>query len=165
MLIRPMIPADFDAVWPVLRDIARARETYALDPELDRAAGWALWGEAPRATFVAERDGAILGSYYIKPNAAGPGDHVCNAGYIVAPAARGQGVAAALCAHSLAEAARMGFAAMQFNMVVASNQVAVRLWRRHGFLIVGTLPGAYRHATLGPVDCHVMYRALDDQAV
>ncbi|GBQ82080.1 acetyltransferase [Gluconacetobacter johannae DSM 13595] len=161
LLIRPLVPADFDAVWPVLRDVVRAQETYALDPEMDRDAGWRLWAETPRATFVAERDGVVLGSYYIKPNAAGPGDHVCNCGYIVAPAARGQGVAGALCAHSLRVGREMGFAAMQFNSVVATNTVAIGLWRKHGFAIVGTLPGAYRHATLGVVDCHVMYRRLD----
>ncbi|CAP57585.1 GNAT family N-acetyltransferase [Gluconacetobacter diazotrophicus] len=160
--IRLMTASDFDAVWPILRGVVQARETYAWDPEMDRAEGWRLWAALPRATYVAERDGVILGSYYIKLNAGGPGDHVCNAGYIVAPEARGQGVAGALCAHSLAAARRMGFAAMQFNAVVASNHVAVRLWRKHGFIIVGTVPGAYRHATLGRVDCHIMYRPLDD---
>lgn len=160
MNIRPITSTDFDQVWPIIREVVQARETYAFDPEMDRDAAWRLWVELPTVTYVAERDGQILGSYYIKPNAAGPGDHVCNCGYMVAPAARGQGVAGRLCSHSLQIARDLGFEAMQFNSVVASNTVAVALWQKHGFQIVGTLPGAYRHRTLGLVDCHVMHRAL-----
>ncbi len=96
----------------------------------------------------------------IKANAAGPGDHVCNCGYMTAPAARGHGIAGKLCAHSLEVARKLGFSAMQFNSVVATNTVAVALWQKHGFEIVGTLPNAYRHARHGLVDCHVMFRSL-----
>ncbi|MEN2506709.1 GNAT family N-acetyltransferase [Stutzerimonas stutzeri] len=160
MNIRPLTEADFDQVWPIIREVVQAQETYAFDPEMDRDAAWRLWVELPTATYVAEQDGQILGSYYLKPNAAGPGDHVCNCGYMVASAARGQGVAGRLCNHSLQTARELSFQAMQFNSVVASNTVAVTLWQKHGFQIIGTLPRAYRHRTLGLVDCHIMHREL-----
>ncbi|MBA1250714.1 GNAT family N-acetyltransferase [Pseudomonas luteola] len=160
MNIRPITAADFDQVWPIIQAVVQSQETYALDPAMDRDAAWKLWVELPKATFVAERDGQILGTYYIKPNAAGPGSHVCNCGYMTAEAARGQGVASALCAHSLETGRELGFLAMQFNSVVSTNQVAVALWKKHGFEIVGTLPKAYRHRTQGLVDCYVMFRAL-----
>lgn len=160
MNIRPITAADFDQVWPIIQAVVQSQETYALDPAMDRDATWKLWVELPKATFVAERDGQILGTYYIKPNAAGPGSHVCNCGYMTAEAARGQGVASALCAHSLETGRELGFLAMQFNSVVSTNQVAVALWKKHGFEIVGTLPKAYRHRTQGLVDCYVMFRAL-----
>lgn len=162
MNIRPISETDFDQVWPIIRDVVQGQETYAYDPAMDRETAWKTWVELPRATFVAEQDGQILGTYYIKANAAGPGDHVCNCGYMTSPAARGKGVASALCQHSLQVARELGFQAMQFNSVVASNTVAVALWQKHGFTIVGTLPKAYRHRTLGLVGCHVMYRWLDD---
>lgn len=162
MNIRPIAEDDFDQVWPIIREVVQAQETYAFDPDMDREAAWRIWVELPQATYVAEQDGRILGSYYIKPNAAGPGDHVCNCGYMVAPAARGQGVAGRLCSHSLQIARDLGFEAMQFNSVVASNTVAIALWQKHGFQIVGTLPRAYRHRSLGRVDCHVMHRSLLD---
>ena len=73
---------------------------------------------------------------------------------------KGRGVARAMCAHSLDEARERGFAAMQFNFVIASNTRAVTLWQTMGFAIVGTLPGAFRHPRLGPVDAFVMFRAL-----
>lgn len=158
--IRPLEAADFDQVWPIIRDVVQARETYAFDPDMDRASAWKTWVELPRATFVVEQDGQILGTYYIKANAAGPGDHVCNCGYMTAAAARGKGVASAMCRHSLQVGRELGFSAMQFNSVVASNTVAVALWQKLGFAIVGTLPKAYRHARLGLVDCHVMFRSL-----
>lgn len=161
MNIRLISDADFDQVWPIIHEVVQAQETYAFDPRMDRDSAWNLWVKLPRATFVAERDGQILGTYYIKPNAAGPGDHVCNCGYMTAPSARGQGVAGALCAHSLKAARELGFSAMQFNSVVSTNQVAVALWQKHGFEIVGTLPKAYRHARHGLVDCYVMYRSLE----
>ena len=99
-------------------------------------------------------------SYFIKPNQPGQGAHVCNCGYVVAPTAQGQGVASLMCEHSQQQAVAMGFRAMQFNLVVATNEGAVRLWQRLGFRIVGTLPGAFRHRALGAVDAHVMYKAL-----
>ena len=160
MNIRPLTEADFDQVWPIILEVVQAQETYAFDPEMDRDVAWRLWVELPTATYVAEQDGQILGSYYLKPNAAGPGDHVCNCGYMVASAARGQGVAGRLCNHSLQTARELSFQAMQFNSVVASNTVAVTLWQKHGFQIIGTLPRAYRHRTLGLVDCYIMHREL-----
>jgi len=160
LIIRPIEAADFDQVWPIIRDVVQAQETYAFDPNMDRETAWKTWVELPRATFVAEEGGQILGTYYIKANAAGPGDHVCNCGYMTAAAARGKGVASAMCRHSLQVGRELGFSAMQFNSVVASNTVAVALWQKLGFAIVGTLPKAYRHARLGLVDCHVMFRSL-----
>ena len=76
------------------------------------------------------------------------------------PEARGHGVGGAMCEHSLAAAREYGYSALQFNFVVASNEGAVRLWQKHGFEIVGRVPRAFRHRTLGPVDVLIMHRAL-----
>ncbi|WP_025100751.1 N-acetyltransferase [Burkholderia sp. A1] len=160
--LRPLTPDDFDRFWPTFQAIAAAQETYAYDPAITREAARALWIDLPLHTFVAEQDGELLGSYYLKPNAAGPGNHVCNCGYMVSPAARGKGVAQRMCEHSLQVAREAGFLAMQFNSVVATNEVAVALWKKMGFEVVGTLPRAYRHARLGLVDCLVMYRWLGE---
>ena len=109
---------------------------------------------------TADEAGMLLGTYYIKPNQPGLGAHVCNCGYIVAAAVRGQGIASRLCEHSQEEARRLGFRAMQFNLVVSTNTGAVRLWQTLGFPIVGTLPGAFNHPRLGYVDAYVMYKQL-----
>lgn len=109
---------------------------------------------------MAEADGRVVGTYVLKPNQPALGSHVANASFMVSPVARGSGVGRSMGEHSLAEARRLGFRAMQFNFVVSTNEAAVRLWQRLGFGIVGTLPGAFRHARLGFVDAYVMFQEL-----
>ena len=116
----------------------------------------------PTATYLALSDGIVAGTYYIRPNQPELGSHVCNAGYMVSSSARGQGLGRALCAHSLQEAVRLGFKAMQYNLVVVTNRYAIKLWQDMGFEIVGTLPRAFNHKEMGLVDAHIMYRLLDE---
>ncbi|WP_233578693.1 MULTISPECIES: GNAT family N-acetyltransferase [Aquitalea] len=164
MNIRRMHADDFPAFWPTFHSIIQAQDSYAYDPQLSEEQARALWCELPQETWLAEEDGVLLGSYFLKPNAAGPGSHVCNCGYMVATAARGKGVAAALCLHSQQRGRELGFLAMQFNAVVASNTVAVALWKKLGFAEVGRVPGAYRHQSLGLVDCLIMHKWLQQPA-
>lgn len=158
--IRPATSADFDQIWPLLRDVFRAGDTYAVDPKISKEDARAYWMTQPVATYVAEAEGDIVGTYYIKTNQPGGGAHICNCGYIVSPAAQGQGIAAQMCEHSQSEAQRAGYRAMQFNFVLASNEGAVRLWHRLGFATVGTIPDAFDHPQRGMVDAFVMYKRL-----
>lgn len=160
LVIREIGADEFVRVWPFFQAIVAAGDTYTypLDMSLEQAR--TIWTTPPARCFVAERDDQVLGCYRLAPNQKGPGNHVANGSYMVAPQARGQGIASTLCEHSLEQARQAGFTAMQFNAVVASNATAVRLWQRHGFRIVGQVPGAFRHAQLGPTDLYVMHRAL-----
>ena len=164
MIIRRAEAADFADIWPMLRDVFRAGETYAVDPAISEAEARVLWIDSARAAYVAESDAGILGTYYIRTNKPGGGAHICNCGYIVSPAARGQGVARAMCIHSQAEARALGYSAMQFNFVLASNRGAVRLWHDLGFTTVGTIPDAFDHPREGLVDAFVMYKSLAAEA-
>ena len=65
-----------------------------------------------------------------------------------------------MCRHSQEVAIERGFTSMQFNLVVSTNEGAVRLWKELGFEIVGTLPGAFNHPRLGFVDAYVMFKKL-----
>ena len=158
--IREIEAAEFDLVWPIFRSVVAAGDTYSYAPDTSLEEARAMWTTAPTRCFVALIDGRVAGCYMLKPNQPGLGSHVANAGYMVATHARGQGLAGRLCEHSLETARAAGFRAMQFNFVVSTNEVAVKLWRKHGFEIVGTVPGAFRHARLGAVDVHVMHRFL-----
>jgi ribosomal protein S18 acetylase RimI-like enzyme len=158
--IRPATAADGDAIWRILEPIVRAGETYALPVDWSREQTAAYWLAPANDVFVAEVDGVVEGTYIVRANQLGNGGHVCNAGYATAQHATGRGVARAMCAHSLEHARARGFRAMQFNFVVASNVRAVRLWEAMGFAVVGRLPGAFAHPTLGDVDALVMYRSL-----
>ena len=160
MHVRPARKEDAPSIWRIIGPTIRAGETYALDRDMSEADALAYWLGADRETFVAEQDAEIVGTYFMKANHAGGGKHVCNCGYMTSAAATGRGVARAMCRHSLDLAERRGYRGMQFNFVVSTNTRAIALWQRFGFEIVGRLPGAFRHPTLGFVDALVMYRKL-----
>jgi ribosomal protein S18 acetylase RimI-like enzyme len=157
---RAATPADDDAIWAILEPAFRAGETYPIPHDISRADALAYWRTPGHAVFVADDGGKIVGTYYLRANQKGAGAHVCNCGYIVAPGQTGRGVARAMCEHSIKIAPGRGFAAMQFNFVVASNERAVRLWQSCGFAIVGTMPGVFNHPARGLVDAYVMHRTL-----
>ncbi len=156
MHIRPARESDAPSIWRIIGPTIRAGETYALDPDMSEADALAYWLGDDRETFVAEEDGRIIGTYYIRPNQAGGGRHICNCGYMTSAAATGRGVARAMCSHSLEHARERGFRGMQFNFVVASNTRAVALWQSMGFAIVGRLP-----AGLPPPEARLCRRARD----
>ena len=159
--IRLFQDQDWADTWKIIEPVFRAGETYAFSPDITAEEAYLVWIEAPAATFVAvDSNQAIVGTYYIKPNQPALGAHVCNCGYIVAKHVRNQGLASLMCDHSLAQAVTMGFLAMQYNLVVSTNESAVRLWKKHGFEIIGTLPKSFRHNRLGLIDAHVMYKLL-----
>ena len=158
--IRAAASEDRDAIWAIIEPIIRAGDVYTLPSEMTRDEALAYWFSDGHEVFVAEDGGEVVGTYYLKANQRGGGDHVSNCGYATAPAASGRGVARAMCAHSLDRARERGFRAMQYNFVVSTNERAVRLWQSFGFEIVGRLPGAFRHSERGYVDAFVMYRDL-----
>ena len=120
----------------------------------------AYWLSDDRETFVAEENGEVIGTYYIRANQPGGGRHICNCGYMTSSAAAGRGVARAMCQHSLDYGRQRGYRGMQFNFVVSTNTRAVALWESFGFEIVGRLPQAFEHPTSGYVDALVMFRPL-----
>ena len=158
--IRPATDTDFAEIWNIFREVVSAGDTYAYAPDTTEEEAKTIWLDAPLASYVGVLEGETVGTYYLKPNQPGLGAHVCNAGYMVSAAARGRGVGRALCLHSQEEAVRLGFKAMQFNLVVSTNP-AVGLWHELGFETVGTLPGAFNHSSLGFVDALVMYKWLE----
>ena len=154
---------DWAAIWPIFRAVVARGDTYAYPPDIGRADAEVIWmadGSDRRRTYVAERDGEIVATAYVRPNQPGLGDHVANAGWMVAPAAAGQGIGRRFAEHVIDDARALGFTGMQFNAVVATNTGAIRLWESLGFEIVGTVPDAFRHATEGGFPVHVMYRRI-----
>lgn len=161
MIIRQANAIDAQAIAAIVLPIIREGTTYTLDPNMNEVDALAYWLGPDKETFVAVDGGQILGTYYMRPNHAGGGRHVCNCGYMTSPAAAGRGIAGRMCEHSIGHARSRGYRAMQFNFVVSTNERAVRLWERMGFAIVGRLPGAFRHPSAGYVDALVMFQALD----
>ena len=160
MTIRIAERSDEDAIWQIFHAVVEPGDTYAFPSDMSRGDAIAMWMSPAVHTYVAVDDGSIVGTYIIKANQPGRGSHVSNAAFMVAPSAQGRGVGRRMGEHCLAEARRLGFTSMQFNLVVSTNEPAVALWKKLGFDIIGTVPNAFNHGTRGLVDAYVMYRSL-----
>lgn len=160
MQIRNAEERDAQAIIEIILPVIREGETYALDKNMSESEALTYWTGPDKETFVAEEDGVILGTYYMRTNQSGGGRHVCNCGYMTHASANGRGVARRMCEHSLRHAASRGFLAMQFNFVVSTNTVAVNLWKSIGFEVVGEIPDAFDHQREGLVNALIMYREL-----
>ena len=160
IIIRGATATDWPGVWDLFRHVSAAGDVFAYDEHTPEDVARKLWFDPPAVCFVAELDGRLAGTYFLRPNQPGRGNHVANGGYMVADEFRGRGVASMMCAHSIETARTLGFAAMQFNFVVSTNTAAVRTWEKHGFAVAGRLPKAFRHATQGFVDVFVMFREV-----
>ncbi|MET0856692.1 MAG: GNAT family N-acetyltransferase, partial [Telluria sp.] len=161
--IRAAQPEDIDAIWEIFQVHLAAGETYPFDAHTPRSVCEDYWlGPNVSSHVAVDPKGRVLGMYRILPNQPGRGAHVANASYMVGQTAQGRGIGFLMGQHSLAEARRLGYLAMQFNYVVSTNQPAVALWRKLGFSVAGTLPKAYLHERLGYVDALVMYQLLSD---
>ncbi|HJU41878.1 MAG TPA: GNAT family N-acetyltransferase [Vicinamibacterales bacterium] len=161
MTIRRAAAADADAIWRVFRAVIAAGDTYTFLPDTPRSDALAYFmGPGIKSWVIEDANGRVIGMYKLIPNHGGLGSHVANASFMVDPSAQGSGAGRAMGEHCLEEARQAGYEAMQFNFVVSTNTAAVALWKKLGFEIVGTLPKAFRHATLGKVDAYVMFRSL-----
>src|SRR6187551_3901751 len=158
--IRPAVYADHERIWQTLEPTIRAGESVALERDMTQASALDYWCSARHEAFVAEQEGTIVGTYYLRANQAGGGAHVANSVYVVSPSATGRGIAQAMCEHSLSHARARGFLAMQLNFVLSSEERRLKLWQRAGFKIVGTLPKAFRHPSLGLIDAFILQRDL-----
>jgi L-amino acid N-acyltransferase YncA len=160
MNIRPATPADGTDIWRIFQAVVTPGDTYAFSADTTEHDAVAYFLAPDITAFVAENEGRVIGVYKLIPNRSGRGSHVANASFMVDPAAQGRGTGRAMGEHCLDQARREGYEAMQFNFVVSTNAAAVALWKSLGFEIVGTLPKAFRHATLDYVDAYVMHRFL-----
>ena len=149
-----------EAIWSIFEAVIQTGDTYVFLPNTPHSDLDQYWLAPHMRTYVAEVEGDVVGTYILKANHPGLGSHVASASYMVHPAAQGMGVGSAMGANSLEEARQMGFRAIQFNLVVSTNEAAVHLWEKMGFAIIGTLPEAFCHQKLGYVDAFVMYKSL-----
>lgn len=161
MEIRDAKVDDWPGIWSIVQEVLAEGDSYTYDPDMTEDEARAKWMQPePWQTRVAATDQGAVGVATFGPNQSGPGSHISNANFVVSRHARGQGVGSELVEDTLDRAREHGYAGMQFNGVTESNTLAVGLYQRLGFEIIGTVPGAFRHPTLGPVGLHVMYLAF-----
>jgi GNAT superfamily N-acetyltransferase len=160
MEFRKVDKRDHDAVWDILKTVNAAGDSFAFSPQMTRSEMLGWWLSPDKYTYVAVVEGKVVGTFYIKDNQPGLGSHIANAGYAVSENARGKGVGKAMGEFSLSEARRLGYSAMQFNLVVKTNEKAVKLWKSLGFGIIGEIPEAFSHTVHGLVNAYIMYRKI-----
>ena len=162
MQIREATSSDWPAIWPFLREILAAGETYSLPRDPSEAEARAIWmlGPPDRTVVAVDADDVVLGTAKMNRNHRGPASHIASASFMVDPASSGRGVGRALGEYVLAWARDEGYRAMQFNSVVETNTRAVALWRSLGFEVMTTLPEAFLHPRHGYVGLHIMWRVL-----
>lgn len=158
--IRKASKKDAEEIWKIIEAVISGGDTYIFYPGTPKEKMLDYWFAEDKRTYVALSENKIVGTFFIKANQPDLGSHVANAGYMVAPEAKGKRVGRAMAEFSLEEAKRLGFRAMQFNFVVKSNEVAVRLWQKLGFEIIGEIPEAFRHKENGLTNALIMYRKL-----
>ncbi|WP_282071393.1 GNAT family N-acetyltransferase [Janibacter hoylei] len=161
LTIRAATDEDWPQIFPFWASIVDDGRTYAYPEGLTSRQAHALWMEAaPGRTVVAESVDRVIGSAKMGPNRPGRGSHIATASFMVDPEAGTRGVGRALGEHVIGWAREQGYAGIQFNAVVETNDRAVRLWRSLGFEVIGTVPGAFDHPVHGPVGLHVMFLDL-----
>ena len=150
-----------ERVYQLFQAVIDEKIYFPYDHHTTRAEIESSWVNLKYLVYVAEMEGGeIAGAYIVKANQAGYGKHVANAAYMVDSRYRGQGIGRKLGEHSLKSAKAAGFHSMQYNLVVSTNQGAIKVWKDIGFEIIGTIPEGFWHYELGYVDAHVMYRRL-----
>ena len=158
MIFRRIEEKDADDLWEIIETVIKSGDTWVFSPDSSREKMLEIWFDAQKYSYVCEIDHKIVGTFFIKANQPDLGSHVANAGYMVHPDFRGRGIAEAMCRFSIEEAKKFGFRAMQFNIVIATNVGAIRLWQKCGFEIIGSCPKVFHHQTLGFTDALVMFQ-------
>ena len=160
--IRPAKATDLDAVWCLWKSVVDQKIYFPYDETYSREQMEATWINLDNAVFVAELAGQMVGAYILRPNQPGYGKHIVNAAYMVDSNIRGKKIGTQLCAHSIQAAKTLGYRGMQFNLVISTNESAIRAWLANGFTIIGTTPGGFYHHEKGYVDTHIFFKDLTE---
>ena len=158
--IRKSLAEDADDIWEILHPIIREGDSFAFSPSSTKEEMLGYWLDKKKHTYTALLDKRVVGTFFMQDNQPGLGAHVANAGYATSPKVFGRGIGKQMGIFSLDEARRLGYRAMQFNIVVKTNERAVKLWTDIGFKIIGEIPDAFQHRTLGLVNAYIMHQKL-----
>lgn len=157
-----MRPEEIETVRTLFNQIVEEGTTYPQDKPLSLADFGAYWsnydGFVVRTTNTATSQ--IIAAFYIKPNFPGRCNHICNAGFIVEQDWRGWGIGRWMGESMLEIAVDLGYQAVMFNLVFATNIPSLRLWESLGFASLGKIPQAVRLDSGQYIDAVMIYRQL-----
>lgn len=161
MNISPLSKEDFHQIWSVFQTVLQNGRTYALPDAMSMEEAATLWCTGERTAYIAQdEEGQVIGTFYLRANMPGPGSHIANGGIMIAHEMRGKGYGLALGEKMVEQARALGYAAIQFNNVVATNTASLAIWKKLGFREIGRVPNAFQHKDEGLVDSFILYKAL-----
>ena len=144
MIIRQYQPADLPAMISIWNRVVEDGVAFPQEELLTPETGAAFFAEQSHAAVAVDDGGAVVGLYILHPNNVGRCGHICNASYAVSADCRGRHIGEKLVLDCLRMGRELGFRVLQFNAVVESNVHARHLYRRLGFVQLGTIPGGFR---------------------
>lgn len=160
MVIKKALLNDFKDIWPIFKSVISTGDTYVFPPDMSFEDAQTYWMSPNHYIYLVTYNDQVAGTYILKANHIGLGSHVSNASFMVHPDFQGKGIGKLMADHCLKEAKRLGFKAMQFNIVISTNEPAITLWKKLGFQIIGTTPQAFQHQSKGLVDTYIMYKKI-----
>ncbi len=141
--IRAFDPADLPSMVNIWNAVVNEGNAFPQTEPLTLESASVFFG-GQSFTGVAVIDGMVSGLYILHPNNVGRCGHIANASYAVDTSARGRKIGESLVLHSLNTARELGYRILQFNAVVRSNERAIKLYEKLGFVRIGVIPGGFR---------------------
>ncbi len=157
--VRKLTEKDIPEAISIWNKVVEEGKAFPQTEYLDEKSGAELFAQQTY-TAVAELDGEIVGMYILHPNNIGRCGHICNASYAVKYGMRGKHIGEALVTDCLEQAKVHGFGILQFNAVVASNEPALKLYKKLGFVQLGTIPKGFLNKDGVYEDIIVHYHTL-----
>lgn len=157
--VRKLTEKDIPAAVSIWNKVVEEGKAFPQTEYLDEKSGAEFFAQQTY-TAVAELDGEIVGMYILHPNNIGRCGHICNASYAVKYSMRGKHIGEALVTDCLEQAKAHGFGILQFNAVVASNEPALKLYKKLGFVQLGTIPKGFLNKDGVYEDIIVHYHTL-----
>lgn len=153
-----MHPQEEPLVMDLLNTIILEGQSYPQEVPLTEAVFAQYW--LVNRSFVVRTEQEVLGAFYLKPNFPGRCSHTGNAGFVVQPHMRRQGIGRFMGESMLRLACQEGFDAIMFNLVFETNVASLKLWQSLGFAVIGKIPQAVKLANGSTIDALIMHRML-----
>ncbi len=161
-VLKPFCKEDESALYGIFREVVDSGGQFPYECSSSEEFYHKFLNFLPHVYVCRSKKNEVVGGFYIRPNFSGRAQHIANAAYMVRADYRGKGVGALLVKASLHLAKELGFHAMQFNMVLGQNTIAVKLYKKLGFDTVGTIPVAIRNPDGSYQDGYIMHCKLDN---
>ncbi len=144
IIARKFTPDDIESAIDIWNEIVEDGIAFPQMEQLDKQGGLDFFlSQSHTGVAIEESTGNMVGLYILHPNNVGRCGHICNTSYAVKGSERGKRIGEILVKDSMEQAKKLGFRILQFNAVVSTNEPALRLYKKLGFMQLGIIPGGF----------------------